>query len=323
VQVIVTVTPNPAVDHVIRVEQIRLHDRNQVQTLERDAGGKGINASRVIHALGGTTFATGFLGGPTGAYVRHVLDFEGVAHRFVSVDDETRINFAIEEAGEEPPTSFHEPGPRVKEHELAELMGVVEGELSGNCWLLLAGSLPQGLDIASVRRIAALVRRGAMLAVDGDDMVLREGVAAGCSFVKPNIAEAERLLGRSLASLDDLVSAAGAIRHCLIANGADLEAVAVVSAGAQGAVMAAADGRWMGETPRVAVRSTVGSGDSMVGAMLYGIESGVRGPDLLALGMAAGAATASIEGAGLATRSAVDALRPQCKVRKAASEFKP
>src|SRR5690554_5389719 len=100
---ILTITLNPAVDRVVFVEGLKVGDTNRVVRTERDAGGKGINSSRIVASLGGETLATGFLGGGVGAYIRSVLKDENVPNEFVRVKEETRINTNIEDGGGGPP----------------------------------------------------------------------------------------------------------------------------------------------------------------------------------------------------------------------------
>lgn len=82
---ILTVTLNPSVDHALFVDKLKVNDTNRVTRCERDAGGKGVNLSRVVAELGGETVATGFLGGGPGAYISRVLKVQGVRSDFVEV----------------------------------------------------------------------------------------------------------------------------------------------------------------------------------------------------------------------------------------------
>src|SRR5687767_14387149 len=105
---ILTVTLNPSVDRAVFVDRLKVNDTNRVVRTETDAGGKGVNLSRVLRELGGETVATGFLGGGTGAYICKVLDLQDVPHCFVEVSGETRTNFSVEDAEQNPPTTFNE-----------------------------------------------------------------------------------------------------------------------------------------------------------------------------------------------------------------------
>lgn len=310
---IVTVTPNPAVDHMLFVGGLNLHDANRVLQVDCEAGGKGVNASRVIAGLGGHTVVAGFFGGGTGAYVRHVLAEEGVPHHFTRINGDTRINFSVEDGSGFPPTCFNEPGPTINADEVESLIQFLEERLKVGSWLLVAGSLPPGTSPELIGRLGRLARKkSAKFAVDADSEGLKVGIAAGPSFLKPNVREAERLLGRRLDSLETLIGALGDIRSM----SPDTQPVVVISRGSDGAVMLDDEGIWIGESPEIEVRSTVGSGDSMVGAMLFAMDRGMAPSEALALGMAAGAATAALVGSGLATRTGVERLLPRAQVRR-------
>ncbi len=314
---ILTITPNPSVDHALFVDQIRVGRTNRAVSVERDAGGKGINISRVLVGLEETTLATGFLGGGTGAYVRHTLDHENVPHEFVAIRGETRINFEVEDGSGGPPTCFNEPGPQISDSELRSLVGHVERHLPGAEWLVLAGSLPPGVPTDLFRRLGKLARdTGVRFAVDADGEVLRMALAAGASFLKPNEEEAARLLGVQVASEAEAIEAVGKLRTLQLQGGSQANAVAVISRGAAGAVMADAAGTWIGRAPKIVVRSTVGSGDTMVAAMLTALSKGMTTEIALQHGLAAGAATAEIRGGGLARRSDVERLQEQAVVAR-------
>jgi 1-phosphofructokinase len=63
---ITTLTLNPALDLFLEVKDFDPDDSNRVMSNFREPGGKGVNVSRVIKALGGLTTALGPLGGPEG-----------------------------------------------------------------------------------------------------------------------------------------------------------------------------------------------------------------------------------------------------------------
>ncbi|RYG85468.1 1-phosphofructokinase, partial [bacterium] len=114
---LLSVTLNPSVDHALFLTELKVGDTNRVTRTERDAGGKGINLSRVYAEMGGETIASGFLGGGTGAYVRGVLEAQGVRHDFVTTSGETRLNFSVEDESHGKPTTFNERGPEISPEE--------------------------------------------------------------------------------------------------------------------------------------------------------------------------------------------------------------
>ena len=323
---IVTVTLNPCIDHLMFVEKLVLHDTNRVSNVVRNPGGKGVNLSRFAHSLGAETVATGLLGGGPGAYVRQVLSFEGVAHRFVEIADETRINFCVDDCSGDPPTTFNEPGPNVTELELAQLYELLGTTAKNASWLAIGGSLPPHVPTSTVGELIAIGKVcGAKTSLDADGEALRVGLFAGPDFVKPNSREAERLLGRSVRSIRDATEAVIEIEDILNrARGPGAtKPYVTLSRGEAGAVLRYDGCTYYGESPRIAVQSTVGSGDSMIAAMLWSIEMGRTPEDVLRWGIAAGTATAACAGSSLgdldATLALLNAVSVSRDVRQAVS----
>lgn len=92
---IYTVTLNPAIDYIVRLEDVETGSVNRMESDDKYAGGKGINVSRVLKRLGYPNTATGFLGGFTGQFIKDGLIAEGIDTDFVQVDQDTRINVKI------------------------------------------------------------------------------------------------------------------------------------------------------------------------------------------------------------------------------------
>ena len=313
---ILTVTPNPSVDHVLYLEGLALHDTNRARRIERDAGGKGVNISRAIHGLGGKTLATGFLGGGAGAYVRHVLNSEGVPNEFVPIRDETRVDFSVELEDGHPPTCFNEPGPTIYDSEVETLVDKITALLPKARWLVLGGSHPPGTPAELFLRIGQLARNaGIPFALDADNAVLQYGIQAGPTLLKPNASEASRLLKRKLQTEEDCLEAAQEISKQIENQNHHESAIVVISRGEHGAVMSAKGQLYIGRTPKVERQGTVGCGDSMLGAMITLLDNGCSPAEAFRFGLAAGAATAQKKGPGIANLEDLDALLPEAKVR--------
>lgn len=309
---ILTVTLNPSVDHALFVDSVKLGDTNRVRRTERDAGGKGVNVARVAAELGADVIASGFLGGGPGAYVREVLDRQGVKNDFVLVHGETRVNFSVEDDSDSPPTTFNEPGPQVSEADFSDLLAKVQVHARIASWVTLGGSLPPGLPPDTFRRlIRTLADCRCRVVLDADGEPMKLGLEARPHFIKPNSKEVERLLGSSILNDEEAISAAKALRDRL-----DTESFVVVSRGEDGAVLASKHGVWLGASPRVEAKSTIGSGDSLIGGMLFAIEQGQPLEEAFRWGLAAGAATASTDGSEVARKPVVHRLLPQARITR-------
>lgn len=304
---ILTITLNPSVDHALFVDKLKLHDTNRVQRCERDAGGKGVNLSRVVAELGGNTVATGFLGGGPGALIRSVLKKQGVTHDFVEVDADTRINFSVEDNSGEPPTTLNERGPEITAQDLKELFEHVERYAKKAKWLCMGGSLPPGVPKEVYRDLGKIGEdAGCRLVLDADGEPMKLGMGAKLDLIKPNEAEAGRLLGRELESDDDVVAAVQELK--------DKAAIVIISRAEKGAVLGHDGQVFIGRAPKVETRSTIGSGDSLIGGMLWAIESGKSVEEAFKWGIAAGAATATTDGSEIARRPVIERLMADVRV---------
>lgn len=307
---IITLTLNPAVDQTMFLERLAPGDVNRVRETHLDPAGKGINASRVVHRLGWPTLAFGFLAGETGLIIERALDEEGVQHHFARVRGQTRINMTVVEEATGRATSLYGPGPVTDAEHLDTLEGMLRFWLQAGRVLVLAGSLPPGAPDITYDAYVRLARaQGVTTVLDASGLPFRAALDAGPDVIKPNVAEAEELLGRTLSGLDAVVQAAREIA----ARGIG---VIIVSMGGEGAVCVEGKRAWRIRPPSVERQSTVGSGDSFVAGLAIALA---RGDDLvegLRLGTAAGAATAMTRGTTLGSAEDVATLLPQVRIEE-------
>lgn len=309
---VATVTLNPALDKLIYVDSLLPNDTNRITKIEIDAGGKGVNASRVLHELGTETIALGFVGGQTGRFIEQVLDSEGIPSDFVHIAGETRTNIAIQEASGAPPTTLNEPGPAVTDEEFEQLYGKVCQYARASSMVLFGGSLPPRAPTDLYRRLVAAVKQeGARAILDSDGEPMRLGMESRPFMIKPNRDEVKRLIGMEIRSLDDAVRAL----HVLCGRGVEL---VVISMGADGAVAGCLGEVWHAVPPQVKTVSTIGSGDSMIAGIAHILTGGGTLDEALRWGTAAGAATAMTDGTEIGRREQVLDLLDQVCIQKIA-----
>ena len=171
---IVTVTMNPAIDKTVDITRLEKGDLNRIKRVEMDAGGKGVNVSKTIRALGGDSIATGFIGGNSGIIIKNVLSELGITTDFVMVEGETRTNLkVVEEKGDV--TELNEPGPQVSAGQLEELICRLEGYAAKDTLFVLAGSIPAGVPKDVYRKITERVHeKGAKVLLDADGELFSE-----------------------------------------------------------------------------------------------------------------------------------------------------
>ncbi|MCM1536950.1 MAG: 1-phosphofructokinase [bacterium] len=292
---IITVTLNPAVDKTVWVEELHIGGLNRVREAREDAGGKGINVSRAVCAFGGETLALGFLGGRQGAWIREILDGDGVAHCFTPIGGETRTNVKVV-GGDGSVTELNEAGPAVTERELAALFDGAEAQISKGDLLVLSGSAPKGVPKTVYAELTALGhRRGARVLLDADGELFAEGIAAKPDIIKPNTAELSaycRGQGILMEGADEKMRALSAARTLKERGVAEI----LVSMGAQGAVLVTEKEAWYAPAVPVTVCSTVGAGDTMAAAYALSSVRGLSAEERLKSAAAAAAGAVAMQG---------------------------
>ena len=131
---IYTVTFNPAIDYVVRMEKLEIGSVNRSREEALFYGGKGINVSTVLKNLGVDSVALGFVAGFTGKAIEEGVAALGVKADFITVSDGvSRINVKLK-AGEE--TEINGKGPNISDAELEELYKKLDGLTDGDCLVL-------------------------------------------------------------------------------------------------------------------------------------------------------------------------------------------
>ena len=299
---IVTVTLTPALDKTVVIPRFSVGEVNRIQSLRLDAGGKGINVSKTLRALGGESVATGLVGGGAGKFIEDSLLAMGVECDFIHVPGETRTNLKVIDPELHTNTDVNEPGAAVNAETLEALLARVERRVGSGDVVVLAGkappTAPNTLFADWCRRLR---KKGADVYMDADGALLIEGVKAKPTLIKPNDAELERVIGHKVSSMEEIVKAA----RQLAADGID---TVVVSLGGDGALFVKKDTTLRGKGLHVPVRSTVGAGDAMMAAMCYGALKELPFEETCRIAMAVSAAAVTCAGTEAPAREPVDEL---------------
>ena len=299
---IVTLTLNPAVDIACTAAAVRPTHKIRTTDERYDPGGGGINVARVVHALGGSTCALIMTGDFSGELIEEMLADAGVPWQRLPTSGRTRISLNVHDRETGLEYRFVPEGPVVSEAEwraVLEVLGAIEAE-----WVVASGSLPPGVPEDFYAQAASIAAsRGQKFALDTSGASLRHGVGAGVTLLKLSETEFASLVGHQPSDPQAQEQAIAA----LIRSGA--AQMVAVSLGADGAVLATADGVWRRRALPVQVRSSVGAGDSFLAGLVFGLASGMAPGDALDLGMAAGAAAVAGYGTALVRREDVEAFR--------------
>jgi tagatose 6-phosphate kinase len=267
---ILTVTPNVALDITYRVDQLTPGSSHRVRTVEERAGGKGINVARALLGLGHDTMIFGFVGGAAAGTITTDLARGRLAHELVAVEGPTRRSIAVVDASSGEVTLFNEAGPRVPATSWNDLEAMLAARLPEATALVVSGSLPPGArDDACARLVRLAAAHRVTVLVDTVGEALLQAAAAGADIVKQNSSE---LLDTT--DLSDVAAAAAALRR----RGAK---AVVVSLGAAGMIAFTSEGSWRAAPPTRVAGNPTGAGDAAAAALVARAVAGAPWPDRL------------------------------------------
>lgn len=251
---IYTVTLNPSIDFIVRLDSLALGSVNRMTSDDKFAGGKGINVSRILKRLDIENTATGFIGGFTGRFVKDGLVDEGIATKFVEVSEDTRINVKVK-AGEE--TEINGAGPHISTEKLEELEAILAG-LSSEDTVVFAGSAPSSLGNQVYNTLIPIAKKaGAEVVCDFEGQTLLDALNYQPLLVKPNNHELADIFGVELNGLADIEKYAREI----LAKGAKN---VIISMAGDGALLVTPEAAYFAKPIKGTVKNSVGAGDSMV-----------------------------------------------------------
>lgn len=299
---IYTVTFNPAIDYVVRLDApLEVGEVNRAGGEDCVLGGKGINVSGVLAQLGCPSVALGFVAGETGAWLERGLEKQGLETDFVHLEQGmTRINVKIK-AGQE--TELNGAGPDIPESAVRQLEEQMDA-LNENDILILAGSIPRSLPQDTYERLLARLQgKGVRAVVDATRDLLVNVLQYRPFLIKPNNHELGEIVGRELKTDAEIIAAARALQEKGACN-------VLVSMAGDGAILVDETGKVhrIG-CPKGKVVNSVGAGDSMVAGFVAGWMQTGSYDMALRLGTACGSATAF--SLGLATREKIEELLKQ------------
>lgn len=305
---IATVTLNPSLDKSVVVDDLILGEVNRWMHFRRDPGGKGINVSRVLHELGAETMAYGFIGGIDGEILMSLLRDEGVPFEFIPVKREIRSNFIITDLATHTQTKIDAPGPHISRNELEELKTKIKSIVSKPSYLVFAGSVPPNIPADIYRELVAVAKKqGVKTVLDSDGRWLKMGVMAVPNIIKPNVREAEKLLGMLLDTEASIIKAA----KRLVSEGIE---IVMISRGKDGLIIADREVVLSAVPPHLEVISDVGAGDATIAGLIYKLSIGGNLVEAARLAVAAGVATILTPGTELCHKADVERLLPQVNV---------
>ena len=298
---ILSICPNPSIDCTIELDSLNVGKLNRVDKKVETYSGKALNVAVGVARLGGRSFATGFMFDAHARLFEQVLDKEGVKHDFVYNNGSARTNYKIIDK-KSMLTEINDRGEtvsKIKQMELIEKVKAISGDYE---IAVMSGSLPKGVEPSFYGQVLESIPKKVKIIVDTEKSNMLSALNSREVFMaKPNLRELEEFTGKSVHTLQDMVSASKkyldrGVKYVLL------------SLGSEGAVLT--DGResYFCKSASVAVNSTVGAGDSMVAATCMGIEKGVSMQEILRMATAAGTAAVTTSGTNLFYKDKYDEI---------------
>ncbi len=311
---IITVTPNAAVDKTLTVPNFQTGFRHRASESLTLPGGKGVNIARALKALGEPVVVTGHVGGRAGQLIVEGLQRENILNDFVHIGGESRTSTAVVDPTTMTQTEVVEYGPIVTEQETTALLDKIEYLARGARFVVLAGSLPRKVPEDFYATAVNRVRKHRCFVVlDSAAEPLRRGVRGRPNLVVPNLREAEDLVGHEFHDDQDIIDATGCVcdmgaRNAIIKT--QYGCVARFQVGRKQRVFRAAI------APIETVVSTVGSGDAFLAGFISARFRRLELGDCLMHGLAAGAANTQAYGAGVLDPRLAEGLLDKTEVEE-------
>jgi 1-phosphofructokinase family hexose kinase len=307
---ILTLTVNPALDRIVTVDRLVFEDRAYIESTTEAAGGRGINAARVLTSFGANTIAITTSGREIGRKFEEYLNQDTFGKEIVKIRNGIRVNLTISDR-QGLSIKLNELGPALSQIEQTRVLKATEKLLPQASWLLLCGSQPPGMDphfYTKLIKLATKHKVETLLDTDGDPLL--HGLEAGPAIVKPNQSEAERLLNTALITRKQLIDAVQRIKT--------LGAKSVVlSLGGRGLIAAtSSEGILEVLPPPIDAVCPIGAGDAMSAAIVWSLERGDSFSDALRWGVAAGTASAKLPGITLANLEQTKEIYPQTQITR-------
>ena len=302
---IVAFTLNPSIDLSTAVDWVRPGHKLRCEPPAMFPGGGAVNVARVASRLGADIELIYPAGGATGLLLRRLIDAEGISNLAIQLEAETREDLTVREKETGAEYRFVFPGAPLSPEALEACLHALTAAPFRPSFIVASGSLPPGVPTDVLARIARTARAMKIrFVVDTSGPALANVLQEGVYLVKPNLRELRELLGPVNEDPESLAEAASILIDRGQAN------IVALSLGARGAIIVAQDEAWLAYAPAVKLVSTVGAGDSFLGALVWALDAGLPVREAFRYGVAAGAAAVQMPGTALAKKTDVDELLP-------------
>ncbi len=309
-KLLLTVTLNPSIDQSIELERFRYGEMNRISESIKNLAGKGYHVAITNKRLGGDSFCLGFSFKHSRMLTEKYFLTNGVANEFVEIPGELRVNLKIFDRETSIITEINDKGKPVDEGQLETLFSLVKSYLKVGDMIVFSGSVQPGIpdtvykDLISEAKIAGL-----KTVLDAEGTLLTKGLESIPYFIKPNLYELEKSFGKIVTNFHE------AAEMCRYFTEMGIRIVCI-SMGSRGAVISDGTETYSAKAPDIEIMSTVGAGDSMIGAICNSILAKKGLPEMLKTGIAASCATSMKKGNDICSIDDYSALLGQVEIEK-------
>ncbi len=285
--IIATITLNPAIDrNIVYGDNLKIGELNRVNGTVVNAGGKGINVSRMLKKLGKESYVYGFNGGKSGKMLLDLLSEENILCDFTRTKAETRMNIKITDlSGNE--TEINEVGGPICIDEYEAFTKKIKK--SDADIFIIGGSTPKGLDDSTVQKLVYLLKfKGKKVVVDVSGKSLANAVEARPYLIKPNIDEFCQLLGFIPESNEYSKEAIDFYNR----TGIEI----LLTMGKYGSIYSGRAGNYRMVNPEITPKGFTGAGDTFLASYIYSVISEKSIQESLIFASAASLSKVELEG---------------------------
>ncbi len=308
---VMTITLNPAVDEKYRVRELKHRGWTRAIEVDRSAGGKGINVSRILKQLGHDSIVMGFIGGFTGELVRVEMEELEITTALCYIKGDTRIDTFITDLTGKLQVGITEEGPVIRPQELERFRKTYERILNRVDLVYMGGSLPKGVpDDIYAELILRAKNKGKMTFLEAAGTPLLKGIEASPDFVKIDHRYVSEIYGHSIRELDDIVEAVKEIERK-----SEIKYI-VVDYHESGDVFRTPEGYFLARLTEYKPVKTLGGGDALVAAFIASLIEGMSLKESIVFSMATAYEELLHLEEGIRSRDHVERLKPLVEVRR-------
>lgn len=308
---IATHTFNPSVDITYVIDLLEVGNVNRVKDSIKNPGGKGINVTKVLHTLGVDYCAYGYLGGRHGEWIDDELKKNNIKSVFTFIEGETRQSLAINDGNSQ--TEILEKGPIISKHEQEKYIENATANIKKSIVTTISGSSPNLENNSKIKHMEQVLDlyRGSYIIVDTNaeelKNLLKNNSAINC--IKPNKSEFEVMIGKSDMTIDDLIIS---LKSHQLFEGIDV----FLTLGSNGAIIKWENELYRATIPQKQITNPVGSGDSTVAGIAFGVHNQLAAESIIKLALACGTSNALQEQTGHIDINQVETIKKEVEVER-------